>query len=63
MCYAVSGTASTLVGGPLSGVILLLPPIERKGVTYMVTWPDLIVFSSFLVTLIALIIGIIDHNK
>ncbi len=29
----------------------------------MVTWPDLIAFSSFLVTLIALIIGIIDHNK
>ena len=29
----------------------------------MVTWPELIEFCSFLVTLIALIIGIYDHNN
>ena len=29
----------------------------------MVTWPELIEFCSFLVTLIALIVGIMDHNN
>ena len=29
----------------------------------MVTWPDLIEFCTFLVVLISLILGIVDHNN
>lgn len=64
--YTEDGTVSTLVGGTpaLLGVMTLLRPhSHRRGVVRMVTWPDLIEFCSFLVMLIALIVGIIDHNN
>ena len=64
LCYAVPGAISTPVGGsPHLGVKHFFAPFTyRKGVVRMVTWPALIEFCSFLVALISLIIGIIDHN-
>ncbi len=67
LCYAVTGATSTPAGGPprcYSGVYFYFAPVRyRKGVLLLVTWPNLIEFCSFLVALITLIIGIIDHKN
>ncbi len=48
---------------PPSGVILLAP-IERKGVDDMeVTWPDIFTFGIFLVALISLVLQANDKKK
>ena len=65
LCYADRGaTSSTPVGGSpgFLGGYTSLPPIERKGDMYMVSWPELIQFCSFLVALIALVAGLFDHK-
>ena len=47
-----------------SGVYFYFAPVRyRKGVLHLVTWPNLIEFCSFLVALITLIIGILDHKN
>ena len=67
LCYAVLGATSTPAGGSprcYSGVYFYFAPVRyRKGVLLLVTWPNLIEFCSFLVALITLIIGIIDHKN
>ena len=67
LCYAVYGATSTPAGGfprCYSGVYFYFAPVRyRKGVLLLVTWPNLIEFCSFLVALITLIIGIIDHKN
>ena len=45
------------------GYILLIPPDERKGVCDMVTWPELLQFSLFVISLISLIVQIIEKKK
>ena len=67
LCYAVNGATSTPAGGSprcYSGVYFYFAPVRyRKGVLHLVTWPNLIEFCSFLVALITLIIGILDHKN
>ena len=67
LCYAVTGATSTPAGGSprcYSGVYFYFAPVRyRKGVLHLVTWPNLIEFCSFLVALITLIIGILDHKN
>ncbi len=40
-----------------------MPPIERKGVVDLVTWPELFVFGTFLIALISLVLQANDNNK
>lgn len=65
LCYAIGGATSTPVGGfPRihSGVInFFLLPIEREGVTGMVTWGEFFQFCMVILAVIALIYQ--DNNK
>ncbi len=45
------------------GVNTSFAPSLYKGGDHMVTWPDLIEFCTFLVVLISLILGIVDHKN
>ena len=66
LCYAVLGATSTPAGGSprvFRGYTSFGPRSYKEGVLHLVTWPNLIEFCSFLVALITLIIGIIDHNS
>ena len=61
----INGTTSIPVSGSpdFFGGKYFFCPFTSRGGDHMVTWPDLIAFCTFLVVLISLILGIVDHNN
>ena len=68
LCYAISGTTSTPVGGSpviFRGRYASLPPINnREGVTAMnITWEEIFQFCMLVVAVINLVLQVNDKKK